>query len=405
MAIFPNGLRGSNPTSIIGLKDMMNAEISPIASSYNSSDSESTLPLPNSEKADEDKTAPLTPSEIDKDDILPQYISHETSREDVNHPGGDDHPLLKDIPWQVRRVVSFHDDISLPTITFRYFLLSIIFVLPGAFLAQLVCYRTTFAPYSIFFVQIGSNYLGEWMAATFPAWELKVPFTRWSFNTNPGPFSVKEHVLVVICAASGATYNLAYEPISIAELFFGHRLHPVLAIVFMWTVVWIGYSYAAIARQFLVYDPQYPWYQALCQTALFETQKKQRENPSPVSRRQMVVFFLVLLGVFLWQFLPEFVFPMLSSLSFLCWVAPNNVVANFVGAGLGGMGFLNLSLDWSNVGNHGQMGSLFLTPWWTQVIVFLAFVVNCWILIPAAKWGGMTQWNQNLMSNRLFQGI
>lgn len=86
---------------------------------------------------------------------------------------------------------------------------------------------------------------------------------------------------------------------------------------------------------------------SLCQTALFETQKKQRQNPTPESRRQIKVFVLVILAVILWQFLPEFVFPMLGSLAFLCWVAPHNPIANFVGAGYGGMVFLNLSLDWS----------------------------------------------------------
>jgi len=119
----------------------------------------------------------------------------------------------------------------------------------------------------------------------------------------------------------------------------------------------------------------------------------------------MLVFFLTLIGVMIWQFLPEFIFPFLQSLAFLCWVAPNNATANFIGGGLGGMGFLNLSLDWSNVGNFSQMGSLFLTPWWTQVIVFLAFAINCWILLPLAKWGGLGQWDHHLMSNRLFTGM
>lgn len=332
--------------------------------------------------------------DLSDDTPIPQFVD----------PLGDDDPTIRDIPWAVRRVVSLTDDPTLPTITFRFFVLSILFVVPGAFLSQLSQYRTTSAPYSIFFTQICSNYLGEWLATILPAWQVNIPFSGWSFNTNPGPFSVKEHVLIVVCAASGATYNLAFLPISVAELYFDTKLEPVVAIIFMWTLVLIGYSYAALARSFLIYDPIYPWYQALCQTALFETQRRQRENPTPGSRRQMTVFFLVLLGVFAWQFLPEFVFPMLSSLAFLCWVAPHNSTANFIGSGLGGMGFLNLSLDWSNVGNLSGMGSLFLTPWWTQVIVFTAFVVNCWILIPAAKWGGMTGWNNKLMSNRPFQG-
>jgi hypothetical protein len=47
-----------------------------------------------------------------------------------------------------------------------------------------------------------------------------------------------------------------------AELYFGIRIDPAVAIFFMWAVVWVGYSYAAIARQFLLYDPQYPWFSA-----------------------------------------------------------------------------------------------------------------------------------------------
>lgn len=399
----PGRVSGADSNRTLFSNGTIVPDIAPVTPSC---DSENTVfgSLHSIESADEIQT-PTNLSRPEPEKLSDEFGPKEPLETVEVDPTDDDNPLLKDIPWHVRRVVSLHDDTALPTITFRYFLLSFIFVLPGAFLSQMVCFRTTSAPYSIFFVQIASNYAGEWLAATLPAWEIRIPFTNLGFNLNPGPFSVKEHVLVVICAASGATYNLAYSPIASAELFFGHKFNPAVAIIFMWTVVWIGYAYAAIARQFLVYDPQYPWYQALCQAALFETQKNQRENPSPISRRQMMIFFLVLLGVFMWQFLPEFVFPMLSSLSFLCWVAPHNAVANFIGSGLGGMGFLNLSLDWSNIGNQGTMGSLFLTPWWTQVIVFLAFAVNCWVLIPASKWGGMTQWNHHLMSNKLFQGI
>ena len=349
-----------------------------------------------------EETTPI--SDIEKEKGIPQYTANETGPEETKDDFGDDDPALKNIPWHVRRVVSLDDDPSLPTITFRYFILSFLFIAPGAFLVQMAEYRTTYAPYSIFFVQIGANYMGDWLAKCLPAWEIRIPFSKRSFNLNPGPFSVKEHVLITIAAASGATYNLAWTPISLSELYFGHKINPVVAIPFMWAIVWTGYSYAALARQFLIYDPRYPWFQALCQTALFETQKKQRESPSPTSRRQTMVFFFVLIGIFFWQFLPEFVFPMLGSLAFLCWVAPHNAIANFIGSGFGGMGFMNLSFDWSNIGYLSQMGSMFLTPFWTQVIVFSAFAVNCWILIPALKWGGLGIWHEHIMSNRLFMG-
>lgn len=139
----------------------------------------------------------------------------------------------------------------------------------------------------------------------------------------------------------------------------------------------------------------------LQQTALFETQKKQNLNPTPSSRKQMRVFFCTLVFITLWQFLPEYAFPMLGSMAFLCWVAPKNVVANFIGSGLGGMGFMNLSFDWSNISKNYN---LFLTPWWTQVVIFAAFIIHCWILIPAAKFGNLGSYKHGLMSNRLLRG-
>ncbi|KAG6008283.1 hypothetical protein E4U21_004745 [Claviceps maximensis] len=313
----------------------------------------------------------------------------------------EDDARIRDIPGFVRRVVSFTDDPSEPTLTFRYFLLTILFVAPGAFLSQMAHFRTTYAPYSVFFVQIASNYVGVWLAKVLPDWTVRLPFLppKYGFRLNPGPFSTKEHVLVTISAASGATYNLGYTPIAMSEVYFGERVHGAVAVFFMLAITWTGYSYAALARQFLLYDPQYPWFQALCQTALFETQKKQRENPSRLSRKQIRVFFGVLVGVILWQFLPEYVFPMLGSLAFLCWVAPHNPTINFLGSGFGGMGLLNLSLDWSSIAANAN---LFLTPWWTQVIIFVAFVCSAWVLLPVAKFGGLARWDHRLMSNRIF---
>jgi OPT family small oligopeptide transporter len=323
-----------------------------------------------------------------------EYTSETAIIEQESH----ENPEIAALPLAVRQLVSLTDDPTLPTITFRYFLLCLIFVTPGAFLSQMSYFRTTQAPYSIFFVQIASHYLGHFFARVLPATVVRVPFTPWSFSLNPGPWSIKEHVLVTVTASSGATYNLGFYPIAMAELFYGERVHPAVAIFFMFAIEWVGYAFAAIARQLLLFDPNYIWPQALMQSTLFETFRK-TDNSSPLARKQMKVFFLCLVGMTLWQFLPEYAFPFTSSLAFLCWVAPHNAVANFIGSGLGGMGFLNLSLDWSNINWNGS--SILLTPWWTQVILFLAFAINCWILLPAAKWGNLGSYHHGLMSNRL----
>lgn len=312
-----------------------------------------------------------------------------------------DNPEIAALPLQVRQLINLTDDPTLPTITFRYFVLSALFVIPGAFLSQMSYFRTTKAPYSVFFVQIACHYAGHFLARVLPAWNIRVPGTGWGFSLNPAPWSIKEHVLVTVTAASGATYNMGYTPIVLAELWYGERINPAVAIFFMMAIVWIGYAFAALARNILLPDPEYIWPKALMQTTLFETFRK-TDNSSRLARRQMKVFFFALLGMTLWQFLPEYVFPLTSSLAFLCWVAPRNPVANFIGSGLGGMGFLNLSLDWSNINWNGS--SIMLTPWWTQVLLFLAFAFNCWVLIPAAKWGNLGSFKHGIMSNSLMLG-
>ena len=62
---------------------------------------------------------------------------------------------VKELPLIVRNTVSLEDDPSLPTITFRYFVLCLIFIPPGAILFQMGAYRTTAAVYPVLFVQIG----------------------------------------------------------------------------------------------------------------------------------------------------------------------------------------------------------------------------------------------------------
>lgn len=301
---------------------------------------------------------------------------------------------VMELPKVVRDIVPLEDDTTIPILTFRYFVLSVIFVAPGAFISVMNSYRTTSAAYSIFFVQLASHWVGKWMARVLP--DKKVGFGRFKFSLNPGPWSIKETAMITITASSGATGSQATSVLSLAEVFYGEKVNPAIAIFFMWAIVFVGYSYAAIARNFLLYDPQFVWPQALMQTTLFQTQAKS-DADSLLSKKQMRVFFTALLGMCAWEFLPEFVFPMVSSLAFLCWVAPRNKTANFIGSGLGGMGFLNLTLDWSNI-----TSSIMLYPYWVQIVQFIAFVIGAWVLLPAAKWGNLSSFKTGLMSNRLF---
>lgn len=355
-------------------------------------------------KADSELEISSSPFELDKDfensskekkDVC--TYSLEANDSNSEEEAIDDEKLeddLKELPVEVRETVSFTDDPSAPTLTFRYFLMTLIFVPPGAFLDTMSSYRTSSAAYSVFFVQIASYWMGKWLARVLPKKTIRIH--KFSFSLNPGPFSIKECVLVTLSAASGATGSQGTTSISLAELYYNNKVNPAVAIFYMWAIVWTGYSFAAIARNFLLYDPQFKWPQALMQTSLFEAFRKSDSN-SKLASRQKRVFFFGLIGMTIWQFFPEYIFPMTGSLAFLCWVASRNKVANFIGSGLGGMGFLNFTLDWSNI-----TSSIMIMPYWTQVVQFCAFVLGAWILLPAAKWGKLGSFKYGLMSNKLF---
>jgi hypothetical protein len=183
------------------------------------------------------------------------------------------------------------------------------------------------------FVQVASHWAGKWLANVLPSREVGIG--KYKLNLNPGPWSIKENVLVTLSAASGATGNLGTSSISLAEVFYNDKVHPAIAILYMWAIVWTGYSFAAIARNFLLYDPQFRWPQALMQTALFEAFRKQDQIKDSMGSRnsnQIKVFFIAAIGLTIWQFFPEFIFPITSSLAILCWMAPDNSVMNFIGS-------------------------------------------------------------------------
>lgn len=306
-------------------------------------------------------------------------------------------PSIAALPENVREIVSFEDDPATPVFTFRYFLLATIFIIPGAFIDTINSFRTTSAAYSIFFVQIAAHWVGHWMARVLP--HRRVGFGVFSFSLNPGPYSIKETALITITAKSGATGNLATNALALVELYFDVKVPPVAAMLFMWAIVFTGYSFAAIARRVVSYDPHFTWPQSLMQTALLRSQDMASSSGlTSGSTSTMKVFIYCVVGLALWQMLPEFLFPMTSSVAVLCYMAPRSHVVNFIGLGLGGMGFMNLLFDWANI-----TSLVMLYPYWVQVVQFVAFVCGAWVMLPLAKWTLLVNFKYGLMLMGLFR--
>ncbi|KAJ3821045.1 OPT oligopeptide transporter protein-domain-containing protein [Lentinula raphanica] len=312
-------------------------------------------------------------NDIESDDIKIEEIDEDAESVNVM------------LPEIVRELVDFEDDPTMPVITWRFFFLSGTLTALGAWLTQMGFFRTTYIPYSIYFVQIAALYFGRIFASTLP--QKQIGWKTFSFDLNPGPFSIKEHVAIVLAANTGATNNLGDYVLAPLQIFYDQPMNGWLAILFMLSCVFIGFSFASFARAFLVENPATPFPRTLQQVAVFNAMRKSFDEDAASAQKQMRIFWWFILGFFLWQFLPEasYAFPFVSSLAFLCWFS-KNPKAQFLGSGLGGAGFLTVTLDWSNIGSQ-----CVYYPYWAQVNIFASSVIAAWLLIPAAfftnAWG------------------
>ncbi|KAK7026330.1 OPT oligopeptide transporter, partial [Favolaschia claudopus] len=299
--------------------------------------------------------------------------------------GDDADPAYAALPRIVRELCTFDDDPDIPVLTWRFFLLSGVFTALGAWLTQMGFFRTTYVPYSIYFVQIASLYVGKLLAAGLPS--KQIGWGKYTFDSNPGPFSVKEHVAIVLAANTGATNNLGDYVLAPLAVFYQQPMNGWLAILFMWSAVFVGFSLATLAKTFLIDNPATMFPLTLQQVSVFNAMRASFETENATVKRQMRVFWFGILAFFIWEVMlvAEYIFPFTSSLAFLCWVT-NDPTANFLGSGLGGAGLLNITLDWSNISS-----TMIYYPYWSQVNIFVAFVLGAWILVPIGAIGGAWQ--------------
>lgn len=128
---------------------------------------------------------------------------------------------------QVRLTVPTDDDPSVPVWTFRMWFLGIISCAFLSFINIFFSYRQNPLVISMISAQVASLPLGRLMAKFLPKRKFHLPgFGLREFSLNPGPFTMKEHVLVSIFANAGAGFGFggAYA-ISIVDIIkvFYHR--------------------------------------------------------------------------------------------------------------------------------------------------------------------------------------
>lgn len=310
--------------------------------------------------------------DINDDDV---YASSSKSNE------GEEEEENSLIP-QVALTVPTTDDPSLPVLTFRMWVLGTLSCILLSFLNQFFWYRTEPLTITAISAQIAVVPLGQLMAAKLP----KRAFfkgSRWEFTLNPGPFNVKEHVLITIFANSGAGTVYAIHIVTAVKAFYKRHITFFVSLIVVLTTQVLGFGWAGIFRRHLV-EPAAMWWPAnLVQVSLFRAlHEKEERSRGGLSRTQF--FLIAFISSFAYYVFPGYLFQMLTSLSWMCWIFPTSILAQQLGSGLNGLGIGAIGLDWSTISAY--LGSPLASPWFATANVAAGFVLVMYVVTPLAYW-------------------
>ncbi|KAI5661302.1 hypothetical protein M9H77_20625 [Catharanthus roseus] len=293
----------------------------------------------------------------------------------------DDSPIE-----EVRLTVSNHDDPTMPVWTFRMWFLGLISCCLLSFLNQFFSYRTEPLIITQITVQVATLPIGHFMAAVLPTKQFRIPgFGTRIFSLNPGPFNMKEHVLITIFANAGCAFGngsaYAVGIVDIIVAFYRRSISFVAAWLLIITTQVLGYGWAGLLRKYVVEPAHMWWPSTLVQVSLFRALHEKDEQ-----RMSRAKFFVIaLVCSFSWYLVPGYLFTTLTSISWICWAFSKSVTAQQIGSGMRGLGIGAFTLDWSAVASF--LFSPLISPFFSIVNVFMGYVLIIYIVIPIAYWG------------------
>ncbi|OCB90278.1 OPT oligopeptide transporter [Sanghuangporus baumii] len=330
--------------------------------------------------------ASVSPSMMEFSDI--------ESRESIKMGFDFDAVEEEDSPYpEVRASVSNVDDPEMPALTFRMWVIGLILCMIGSGMNVFFNFRQP-APQVIPLVLVLVSYpIGKLAAYSLPIrtfrsrlpipWPVRFGGRGWkgiefSFSLNPGPWNIKEHVLVYIMANVAVGNPYALNAIVVAEVFYNIKHGFWFNLVTVLATQLTGFGLAGLCRRFLVWPASMVWPQNLVACTLLNTLHAEDDAESNgLSRYRYYVMASV--ASFFFFFFPGFIFTALSVFNWITWIVPNNVPVNQLFGVYSGLGMSVLTFDWTQI---SWVGSPLMVPWWAECHVFAGFVMFFWILTP-----------------------
>ena len=210
---------------------------------------------------------------------------------------------------------------------------------------------------NVLFVQLITLPLGKFLEWTLPKYRFSA--FGYSCSLNPGPFNIKEHSLISIMVTIIIDGTGIVDIASAMRTVYGVNWSFAKQFTLGISAQLLGFSFAGLLRRFLVWPASMIWPGVLVRCALLNAMHSNygKKEANHISRERFL--YLTILFSFLWCWLPAYLWTGLSMFSWVCWIAPNNVIVNSLFGVVSGLGMSGISFDWTII---SEIGSPLVVP-------------------------------------------
>lgn len=174
--------------------------------------------------------------------------------------------LEDDSPYpEVRSAVANTDDPTMPVSTLRAWVLGMVWAIIISGLNQFFFFRYPSVSVTPIVAQLLSFPVGRIWARFMPNVSI------FGMPLNPGPFNIKEHVLVTIMASVGSGSAYATDIVAVQRVYYNQTYNFSYQWMLVMSTQLIGFSIGGVMKRFLVQPPSMIWPANLVNCALFNT--------------------------------------------------------------------------------------------------------------------------------------
>jgi len=282
---------------------------------------------------------------------------------------------------EVRSVTDLVNDPNEPVETIRSYTISLIWIIIAAGIKEFFAHRFPS-------ISLSTTVVSLLMYCCGKGWEMVMPnvnipwFGGKKIPLNPGPYSFKEQMFAttLVSVASSNVY-VSYNIVTQIKFYdqkwltFGFQFLLTISTQFM------GFSFAGILRKFVVYPVRSMWPTILptiaLNRALLKPERKETIHGWKISKYNF--FWSCFGGMFVYFWLPNYLFEALSYFSWMTWIKPDNFNLAAITGINSGLGLNPIpTFDWNVAA--GIISPLVI-PFYVSMNIFSGMILGFFVIV------------------------